>query len=123
MAHKVLVVDDFAPIRNMYIDVLQRCHVDIISASNGEDALHLINTEKPDIIVLDVDMPRMSGLEVLKRVRYNSATKDTCVIIVTANHVVAHSDIISEADLVLIKPVSPIDLVNFVRRFLPASNG
>jgi CheY-like chemotaxis protein len=123
MTPKVLVVDDFEPIRNLYIDVLKHCPVDIIEAANGEDALHLIDTEKPDIIVLDVDMPRMSGLEVLKRIRRNPDTKDIPVIIVTANHMIEHSDTTSEADLVLIKPVSPIDLANFVRRLLPASNG
>lgn len=123
MTHKVLIVDDFEPIRNLYIDVLKRCHVDIIEAVNGEDALRLTNTEKPDLIVLDVDMPRMSGLEVLKRIRHNPATKDMPVIIVTANHVVERTNTISEADLVLIKPVSPIDLASFVRRLLPVANG
>ena len=121
MTHKVLVVDDFEPIRKMYIDVLKRCNVDILEAANGEDALRLINTEKPDIIVLDVDMPRLSGLEVLTRVRRNPSTKEIPVIMVTANHMVEHSDNTYDADLLLIKPVSPIDLVSFVRRLLPVT--
>jgi len=123
MTHKILVVDDFEPIRNMFTDILERCNFDIISASNGEDALHLIYSEKPHIVILDVDLPRMSGLDVLKQIRSNTVTNEMRVIVVTANHVVEHSDNISDADLVLIKPVSPIDLANFVRRLLPAQNG
>ena len=123
MTHKVLVVDDFEPIPNMFTDVLKRCNLDVFSACNGEDALRLIYTEKPQVVVLDVDLPRMSGLEVLKRIRGNALTSEISVIVVTANHVVEHSDNISDADLMLIKPVSPIDLANFVRRLLPAQSG
>lgn len=122
MTQKILVVDDFEPIRNMFVDVLTRLNLDVVSAENGEDALRQIYTEKPDLVVLDVDLPRMSGLEVLSRIRSSVMTKDIRVIIVTANHVVEHTDNISEADLVLIKPVSPIDLANFVNRLLPAHN-
>jgi len=123
MTQKILVVDDFEPIRNMFIDVLNRLNLDVISAENGEDALRQIYTEKPDLVVLDVDLPRMSGLEVLTRIRSSVITQDIRVIIVTANHVVERTEDISEADLVLIKPVSPIDLANFVNRLLPAHNG
>ncbi len=122
MTQKILVVDDFEPIRNMFVDVLTRLNLDVVSAENGEDALRQIYTEKPDLVVLDVDLPRMSGLEVLSRIRSSVMTKDIRVIIVTANHVVEHTDNISEADLVLIKRVSPIDLANFVNRLLPAHN-
>lgn len=123
MTYQILVVDDFEPIRNMFSDVLSRCNLDVITAANGEDALRIIYSEKPEVVVLDVDLPRISGLEVLQRIRSNATTKDIRVIIVTANHVVEHSDNISDADLMLVKPVSPIDLANFVRRLLPAENG
>ena len=122
MTPKVLVVDDFEPIRNLYVDVLKRCHVDVIEATNGADALSLIHTEKPDIIILDEEMPRISGLEVLQRIRRNPDTKDIPVMIVTANHMIEQSDAVAEADLTLVKPVSLIDLANFVRRLLSASN-
>ncbi len=123
MTQKILIVDDFEPLRNMFVDVLKRLNLDVVSAENGEDALRQIYTEKPALVVLDVDLPRMSGLEVLSRIRSSAMTKDIRVIIVTANHVVEHTEDISEADLVLIKPVSPIDLANFVNRLLPAQHG
>lgn len=122
MAQKVLVVEDFEPMQNMYVDVLTRCHMNAIRASDGEQAVRLINTEKPDVVLLDVDLPRMSGLEVLKRTRENATTKDTRIIIITGNHVVEHSDNITDADLVLIKPVNPVDIVNFVQRLLPVAS-
>lgn len=122
MAHKVLVVEDFQPVQNLYVDVLTRCQMDTIRADDGEQALRLINTEKPDIVLLDVDLPRLSGLEVLKRTRENVTTCDTPIIIITGNRGVEHRDTMIDADLVLIKPVSPTDIVNFVQRFLPNCN-
>ena len=123
MAHKILVVEDFEPVRNMYVDVLKRCKMPTLTASNGEDALRLINTEHPSMILLDVDLPRLSGLEVLKRIRNNPSRQNMRVIIVTGNRAVEHSETIQDADMVLIKPVSPMDILSFVRRFLPATSG
>lgn len=120
MTPKILVVDDFKPIQNMYVDALKRFHMDTITADNGVDALQLVFDEKPDVILLDFDLPRLTGLEVLEQVRQNPETQNTCVIMITGNHIIEHSDIIANADLVLIKPVSAIDVVNLVKRFLPA---
>jgi DNA-binding response OmpR family regulator len=122
MTHKVLVVDDFEPIQNLFKDVLERFNFDVITADNGEDGLRSIYTEQPDMLVLDVDLPRMSGLELLARIRSNEITKNIRVIIVTANHIIEHSDDISDADLVLIKPVSPLDLANFAGRLISSQS-
>lgn len=120
MKPSVLVVDDFEPIQNLYVDVLVRCSFKTLRAPSGEDALRIIYTERPDVVLLDIDLPRMSGLDVLQHIRQSENIKDTRVIVITGNHIVEHTDNISDADLVLIKPVSPIDIVNFVNRLMPA---
>jgi len=122
MDYTVLVVDDFEPVQNMYIDVLKRYDLNTLRANNGEDALRLIYSERPDVVLLDVDLPRMSGIEVLKRVRRNPTTKHISIIMVTGNHEVEGSPAVASADLVLIKPVSPVNIVKFVRQFLSTSS-
>ena len=58
MEQIILVVDDYEPIQNMYVDVLERCNFETLRASNGEEALRMIYSQKPDVVLLDVDLPR-----------------------------------------------------------------
>lgn len=119
MSYKILVVDDFIPVRDMYVAMLERFGYTPLVAETGEQALRMIYGEQPDLILLDVDLPGPNGLEILQRLRSNARTQEMRVIMITGNHNVEHSQGISEADLLLIKPVSPTDLANFVQRLLP----
>ena len=121
MAHKILVIEDFELLRKMYCEILNRFDYDVISANTGTDGLELAQTVNPDVVLLDIDLPYMSGLEILYRLRQEPDTQHTRVIIITGNHNIEPSDIAKEADLILQKPVSPTDIVNFVQRLLPDS--
>src|SRR5262245_50423239 len=84
---KVLVVDDNP--QNMelleaYMEELEG--VKTLRAFNGEEALRQVESQKPDLILLDVMMPRMSGFEVCKRLKSDPATRHIPVIMVTALH-------------------------------------
>lgn len=63
---------------------LEWCHYDIITATNGKDGLEKAANEKPDLVLLDTDMPVVNGHEMLERMRKDSVLKDTPVIMVTA---------------------------------------
>jgi len=121
MAYRVLVIEDFELLRKMYTDILGRFDYKPITAETGTQGLELAQSEKPDVILLDVDLPYMSGLEVLYRLRQDPATSHIRIIIITGNHNAQQSEIAKAADLVLLKPVSPTNLVNFVERLLPES--
>ncbi len=90
-AARVLVVDDVAAnILVMYQLLKSECQV--LSATDGETALQLCASQRPDLVLLDVEMPDMDGYEVCRRIKDNPATADTSVIFVSA-----HDDDESEA--------------------------
>lgn len=80
----ILLVDDDLTLREMYDERLKSEGFDIIQASNGEEALAKAHDSKPDIILLDVMMPKINGFDVLKQLKADEDTKDIPVIILTA---------------------------------------
>jgi len=87
MALNVLVVDDSALMRNIVIKVLKLSDIDIadiFQAGNGQEALEQLNNNWIDLMLLDINMPVMSGLELLDIVRANPETKDLPIIMVTS---------------------------------------
>ncbi|MCK4532079.1 MAG: response regulator, partial [Candidatus Aenigmarchaeota archaeon] len=74
MAKKIMVVDDEESLIELVTAVLEQEGYEIITAMNGEEALERLKTEKPDLILLDMMMPGMSGREVCERIRKDSKT-------------------------------------------------
>lgn len=70
----VLIVDDTAETRRLMRRVLERDQFRVIEAASGEDALRLIRTSRPDVIVLDLRLPGMSGFDVARELRSNEDT-------------------------------------------------
>lgn len=87
MALNVLVVDDSALMRNIVIKVLKLSDIDIaeiFQAGHGQEALDVLNNNWVDLVLLDINMPVMSGLELLDIVRANPETKDLPIIMVSS---------------------------------------
>jgi CheY-like chemotaxis protein len=83
----ILIVDDDPVIRNLLSQILegfQESGVRLLTAENGEAAMESIKREKPDIILLDVMMPKMNGFEVCDMVKRDPETKDIFIIMLTA---------------------------------------
>ena len=91
-------------------------------AANGEDALRAITEWRPDVVVLDIMMPRISGFEVCKQVRANPATRDIGIVMVTALD--QHADIDRAVDVgtddFLTKPINKAELLLRVRALIRA---
>lgn len=87
MAQKILIVDDEAHIRMLLEQTLEELEddgVELITAKNGEEALELIKTEQPQLVFLDVMMPKMSGYEVCNAVRKDLLVNNIYIILLTA---------------------------------------
>ena len=81
---KVLIIDDELDCISIIQCRLEWCHYDVITANNGKEGLEKAVSEKPDLILLDTNMPVMNGHEMLERMRNDQEIKDTPVIMVTA---------------------------------------
>jgi CheY-like chemotaxis protein len=85
-AAKILIVDDEADMRTVLFHALRTAGHQVTEAADGEEALRKIKRTRYDLVVLDIMMPRMSGYEVLDRIRHMPSRADTPVVVVTAKH-------------------------------------
>ncbi|OHB55164.1 MAG: hypothetical protein A2173_00335 [Planctomycetes bacterium RBG_13_44_8b] len=117
---KVLVVDDEIHIVHVVAIKLRNNGYEVISAENGADAFNLACTEKPDVIVTDFQMPIMTGLELLEKLRQCELTKDIPVIMLTARNFAISEE--QQKDLqisqCLSKPFSPRELLGHIEDVL-----
>jgi DNA-binding response OmpR family regulator len=122
MAKTILVVDDEARIVKLVRDYLERAGFDVISAHDGETALRLARLEQPDLIVLDLMLPGVDGLDVCRRLRQQSGVP---IIMLTARVEEADRIVGLElgADDYITKPFSPGELVARVRATLRRASG
>lgn len=115
---KILAVDDEKHIVRLVQITLEKEGYELITASNGREALEKVASEQPDLVVMDVMMPEMDGLEALAKLKDDPETSHIPVIMLTAK--AQDSDVFrgwqSGADLYLTKPFNPSELVTFVRR-------
>jgi len=81
---KALIADDVPMIRKLVEFHLKQIGFDIFNAADGAEAFMLASNSKYDLIILDIMMPEINGLEVLRRIRHESVNKNTPVIIMTA---------------------------------------
>lgn len=84
---KILVVDDEASVRQLCIACVRHAlgpDYEVVEAAGGEEAIALVEAEKPDLVLLDVKMPEVDGFEVCQRIKSSTETKDVPVVFLTA---------------------------------------
>ncbi|KUO77016.1 MAG: two-component system response regulator [Clostridia bacterium BRH_c25] len=118
--YRVLVADDEKALRVLIAGTLEIGNYEILEADNGIVALDLVKREKPDLIILDVMMPGMTGYEVCKRIKNNPDIAATRVLILTAKGQLSDREAAWEAlaDFYLAKPFSPMELLTMVEEIL-----
>jgi two-component system, OmpR family, alkaline phosphatase synthesis response regulator PhoP len=119
---RILITEDNAQGAELLEAFLAETTHETRVAANGEEALRLVTDWQPDLVLLDVMMPRLSGFEVCRTIRANSATRDIGVIMVTALD--QHADIDRAVDVgtddFLTKPIHKAELLLRVRALLRA---
>jgi two-component system alkaline phosphatase synthesis response regulator PhoP len=117
---KVLVVDDEIHIVHVVAIKLRNNGYEVVSAENGAEAFELACQEKPDIIVTDFQMPVMTGLELVEKLRQCEQTKDIPVILLTARNFAISQEQQEKLQIsdCLSKPFSPKELLGNIEDIL-----
>ncbi len=123
MTEKILIVDDepnIVILLEQALEVLEDEGVELLTARNGQDALEIIKTEKPNLVFLDIMMPKMNGLEVCHIVKRELQIANIYIIILTAKgqEFDKQKGIDVGADLYLTKPFRPKEVLEKSRQIL-----
>lgn len=123
MSKKLLIVDDEAHIRMLLEQTLEDLEddgVDFLMADNGEQALDIIESEEPNLVLLDVMMPKMNGMEVCQRVKQNPKLDNVYIIILTAKgqEVDKQKGLDVGANRYMTKPFDPDEILEIAREVL-----
>ena len=120
MPSKILIADDSPNIREILRMSLETDGYAVVLAEDGEQALAMVRDEKPDLVLIDVMMPKVNGFQVCRRVKTDRATHDVPVIMLTAKS--GQQDVYwgkdCGADEYITKPFSTKDLANSIARLL-----
>jgi DNA-binding response OmpR family regulator len=114
---KVLIVDDEDFFRTIVANGFEREGFAVLQADNGEDGIEVASTEQPDLILLDLVMPRLLGFEVCQMLRKDQRFARTAIIIMSAKSYKPDMDKAAElgADAYVVKPFDFTDLISIAR--------
>lgn len=118
MSHLALVVEDEAPLRTLYDIVLKGLNFEVLHAADGQQAIDILEEQSPQVILLDILLPKVNGAVVLDYLHMTPHLQSTPIIIVSAH---AEFSRLSASALFLLKPVRPDDIKRAVTQMLTVS--
>lgn len=120
MTKKILVVEDNSHNMKLILMTLKPHGYDLLKATDGEEALKIVSREKPDLIIMDVQLPKMSGLEATRRLRKMPAFSHLPIVAITAYAMKGDEERIVEAgcDAYLPKPINTREVPRIVAEML-----
>jgi len=129
MSKRVLCVDDYPDIRLFVVTVLEENGYTPLTATNGEEGLEIIKKERPDLVTLDVLMPRQSGIKMYRELRTDDSLKNIPVILLSgiARRTFLRSqealtefgsENVPEPEAYLEKPVEPEELAEMIKKVI-----
>lgn len=121
----VLLVDDNEDCRIIYGSTLRHAGYTVHTATDGFQCIEQAASASPDLILLDIGMPRMDGMEALERLKTDPLTRGIPVVAVSARVNKDQHDAVLEAGFseVLLKPITPAEILASVKRHVPISDG
>ncbi len=116
--YNVLLVDDDIDLLELFGTTLGRKSYHVLKAGSSKAALSILETGMPDVIVLDLAMPDMNGIEFMKRVRSDPRLATIKIVVMTAVPVMLNKEDHARADLIITKPITPNGLEEALRNLL-----
>jgi two-component system cell cycle response regulator DivK len=120
-AKTILYVEDNEMNRQIVRDLLKRTTYQLIEANDGEAGVAMALEKRPDLILMDIQLPKISGLDATRKLRAEAATANTPIIAITSFALSGDEQKAKEAGATayLAKPYSPRDLLALIRKLLP----
>ena len=118
----VLLVDDYADTREVMRRAIETCGCRVVEAANGQEAIEMAQSARPDLILMDLNMPVLDGFNATMRIREYEATRDVPVVAVTAHNTAefrAAAGAVGCCDY-LLKPLDFERLYELLERLLPS---
>ena len=121
MAKRILTIDDSKTIRDMLMLTLSDAGFDVLQAVDGQDGLDMLGDDRVDVIITDINMPRMDGYEVIRQLRKNAVHKATPILVLTTESDVDKRNLARDAGATgwMVKPFDPERLIATVRKVAP----
>ena len=119
---QVMVVDDSLTVRRVTQRLLERHGYEVLQAKDGVDALRQLQEQRPDLMLVDIEMPRMDGFDLTRNVRGNAATRDIPIIMITSRTAEKHRRLAFDIGVneYLGKPYQEDEVIALIRRYLAA---
>lgn len=121
MAKRILTIDDSKTIRDMLMLTLADAGFEVLQAVDGKDGLDLLGKEQVDVVITDINMPRMDGYEVIRQMRSNSAHKTTPILVLTTESEADKKNLARVAGATgwMVKPFDPDRLIATINKVAP----
>ena len=121
MSKRVLTIDDSKTIRDMLMLTLAEAGFEVLQAVDGLDGLDVLDKEQVDVVITDINMPRMDGYEVIRHLRGNSAHKSTPILVLTTESEADKKNLARVAGATgwMVKPFDPERLIATINKVAP----
>jgi two-component system chemotaxis response regulator CheY len=121
MSKRILTIDDSKTMRDMLMLTLAEAGFDVLQAVDGQDGLDVLVNEQVDVVITDINMPRMDGYEVIRQLRSNPSHKTTPILVLTTESEAEKKNLARAAGATgwMVKPFDPDRLVATVRKVAP----
>jgi two-component system, chemotaxis family, chemotaxis protein CheY len=121
MAKRILTIDDSKTIRDMLMLTLADAGFDVVQAVDGQDGLDVLEREQFDVVITDINMPRMDGYEVIRRLRSDDAHKTTPILVLTTESEADKKNLARVAGATgwMVKPFDPDRLIATINKVAP----
>ena len=121
MTKRILTIDNSKTIRDMLMLTLADAGFEVLQAVDGQDGLDVLGKERVDVVITDINMPRMDGYEVIRQMRSNSAHKTTPILVLTTESEADKKDLARVAGATgwMVKPFDPDRLIATINKVAP----
>ena len=121
MAKRILTIDDSKTMRDMLMVTLADAGFDVLQAVDGQDGLDVLGKERVDVIITDINMPKMDGYEVIRQLRGNPDHKSTPILVLTTESELSKKNLARDVGATgwMVKPFDPDRLVATIRKVAP----